>query len=71
MSSRHPGRGRFLPAPGFPAARGAVLDLDKLDPDADPLERAERAVLRTVLPEPALPSLRRPAQENESARRNA
>ncbi|MET8627023.1 MerR family transcriptional regulator [Kitasatospora sp. NPDC004669] len=53
------------------AERTAVLDLDQLDPDADPLEQAERALLRTVLMEPALLALRRLAQENESARRNA
>ncbi|MFF2075917.1 MerR family transcriptional regulator [Kitasatospora sp. NPDC058162] len=53
------------------AERTAVLDLDQLDPDADPLEQAERALLRTVLLEPALLALRRLAQENESARRNA
>ncbi|MFE3502518.1 MerR family transcriptional regulator [Kitasatospora sp. NPDC059160] len=51
------------------AERTAVLDLDQLDPDADPLEQAERALLRTVLLEPALLALRRLAQENESARR--
>ncbi|MFD9687077.1 MerR family transcriptional regulator [Kitasatospora sp. NPDC059088] len=51
------------------AERTAVLDLDQLDPDADPLEQAERALLRTVLLEPALLALRRLAQENESTRR--
>ncbi|MFJ8472567.1 MerR family transcriptional regulator [Kitasatospora sp. NPDC094011] len=51
------------------AERTAVLDLDQLDPEADPLEQAERALLRTVLMEPALLALRRLAQENESARR--
>ncbi|MEU4114836.1 hypothetical protein AB0F71_10125 [Kitasatospora sp. NPDC028055] len=51
------------------AERTAVLDLDQLDPAADPLEQAERALLRTVLLEPALLALRRLAQENESARR--
>ncbi|MFH8384164.1 MerR family transcriptional regulator [Kitasatospora sp. NPDC018058] len=53
------------------AERTAVLDLDQLDPRADPLEQAEHALLRTVLMEPALLALRRLAQENESARRNA
>ncbi|RAG85893.1 transcriptional regulator [Streptacidiphilus pinicola] len=52
------------------AERTAVLDLDQLDPRADPLEQAERALLLTVLLEPALLALRRLAQENESARRN-
>ncbi|MER7845033.1 MerR family transcriptional regulator [Kitasatospora sp. NPDC096077] len=51
------------------AERTAVLDLDQLDPEADPLEQAERALLCTVLMEPALLALRRLAQENESARR--
>ncbi|MEV7599760.1 MerR family transcriptional regulator [Kitasatospora sp. NPDC089797] len=51
------------------AERTAVLDLDQIDPQADPLEQAERALLRTVLMEPALLALRRLAQENESARR--
>lgn len=37
----------------------------------DPLEVAERALLLTVLLEPALMALRRLAQENESARRRA
>ncbi|MFF2145948.1 hypothetical protein [Kitasatospora sp. NPDC058190] len=46
-----------------PAEWTAILDRDRLDPDADPLERAERALLRTVLPEPA--------REDGSARRNA
>lgn len=53
------------------AARTAVLDLDQLRTSDDPLEQAERALLLTVLLEPALLALRRLAQENESARRNA
>lgn len=52
------------------AERTAVLDLDQLDGLADPLEAAERALLLTVLLEPALMALRRMAQENESARRH-
>ncbi|MEU9075552.1 MerR family transcriptional regulator [Kitasatospora sp. NPDC048538] len=52
------------------AERTAALDLDQLDPDADPLDQAESALLRTILFEPALLALRRLAQENESARRN-
>ncbi|MER6414551.1 MerR family transcriptional regulator [Streptomyces humidus] len=48
----------------------AVLDLDQLDGLDDPLEAAERALLLTVLLEPALMALRRMAQENESARRH-
>jgi DNA-binding transcriptional MerR regulator len=51
------------------AERTAVLDLDALDGAEDPLELAERAVLLTVLLEPALLALRRLAQEHESARR--
>ncbi|MGX1267842.1 MerR family transcriptional regulator [Streptomyces phaeoluteigriseus] len=52
------------------AERIAVLDLDQLDGLTDPLEAAERALLLTVLLEPALMALRRMAQENESARRH-
>jgi DNA-binding transcriptional MerR regulator len=52
------------------AERTAVLDLDQLDGLDDPLEAAERALLLTVLLEPALMALRRLAQENESARRH-
>ncbi|MFI0089358.1 MerR family transcriptional regulator [Streptomyces bobili] len=53
------------------AERIAVLDLDQLDGLTDPLAAAERALLLTVLLEPALMALRRMAQENESARRHA
>ncbi|MEH0542070.1 MerR family transcriptional regulator [Streptomyces sp. B21-105] len=52
------------------AERTAVLDLDQLEHLDDPLEAAERALLLTVLLEPALMALRRMAQENESARRH-
>ncbi|WP_460061631.1 MerR family transcriptional regulator [Streptomyces sp. YKOK-I1] len=52
------------------AERTAVLDLDQLEGLDDPLETAERALLLTVLLEPALMALRRMAQENESARRH-
>ncbi|MFF1546472.1 MerR family transcriptional regulator [Streptomyces sp. NPDC058291] len=52
------------------AEQTAVLDLDQLEGLADPLEAAERALLLTVLLEPALMALRRMAQENESARRH-
>lgn len=52
------------------AEETAVLDLDQLDGIGDPLEAAERALLLTVLLEPALMALRRMAQENESARRH-
>ncbi|MFJ8109657.1 MerR family transcriptional regulator [Streptomyces sp. NPDC096132] len=52
------------------AERTAVLDHDQLDGLDDPLETAERALLLTVLLEPALMALRRMAQENESARRH-
>ncbi|MEU1439899.1 MULTISPECIES: MerR family transcriptional regulator [Streptomyces] len=52
------------------AERTAALDLDQLDGIDDPLELAERALLLTVLLEPALMALRRMAQENESARRH-
>ncbi|WP_405807534.1 MerR family transcriptional regulator [Streptomyces sp. NBC_00210] len=51
------------------AQRTATLDLDQLDHAADTVERAERAVLLTLLLEPALLALRRLAQENESAKR--
>ncbi|MEV6395407.1 MerR family transcriptional regulator [Streptomyces sp. NPDC051907] len=51
------------------AERTATLDLDQLNATADPLEQAERAVLLTVLLEPALLALRRLAQEDESAKR--
>ncbi|HET6858985.1 MAG TPA: MerR family transcriptional regulator [Streptomyces sp.] len=51
------------------AEQTATLDLDQLTDTADPLERAERAVLLTVLLEPALLALRRLAQEDESAKR--
>ncbi|MEW2120345.1 MerR family transcriptional regulator [Streptomyces sp. NPDC005474] len=53
------------------AEETAVLDLDQLDGIQDPLELAERALLLTVLLEPALLALRRMAQQNESARRHA
>ncbi|MGW2725028.1 MerR family transcriptional regulator [Streptomyces sp. NPDC001492] len=52
------------------AEQTAALDLDQLDGMQDPLELAERALLLTVLLEPALLALRRMAQENESARRH-
>ncbi|MBL1102112.1 MerR family transcriptional regulator [Streptomyces coffeae] len=52
------------------ARRCAVLDLDQLRDTDDPLERAERAVVLTVLLEPVLLALRRLAQEDESARRH-
>jgi DNA-binding transcriptional MerR regulator len=53
------------------AERTAVLDIDQLDGIEDSLEVVERALLLTVLLEPALLALRRLAQENESARRHA
>ncbi|NEA66154.1 MerR family transcriptional regulator [Streptomyces sp. SID12488] len=53
------------------AEETAVLDLDQLDGIEAPLEVAERALLITVLLEPALMALRRMAQQNESARRYA
>ncbi|MEU9285738.1 hypothetical protein AB0D57_13680 [Streptomyces sp. NPDC048275] len=53
------------------AERTAALDLDQLDGIDDPWEVAERALLLTVMLEPALMALRRLAQENESARRPA
>ena len=52
------------------AQQTAMLDLDQLDDTSDPLEQAERAILLTILLEPALLALRRLAQENESARRH-
>ncbi|MFF3455715.1 MerR family transcriptional regulator [Streptomyces sp. NPDC002730] len=51
------------------AERTAAHDLDQLDDTTDPLEQAERALLLTVLLEPALLALRRLAQEDESAKR--
>nr|WP_031073066.1 MerR family transcriptional regulator [Streptomyces sp. NRRL WC-3742] len=53
------------------AAQLAAIDLDQLDPAADPLAQAESALVRTVLLEPALLALRRLAQENESVKRNS
>ncbi|MFK0156397.1 MerR family transcriptional regulator [Streptomyces sp. NPDC090493] len=53
------------------AEHTAALDLDQLEGIDDPLEAAERALLLTVLLEPALMALRRMAQENESAHRHA
>ncbi|WP_431993772.1 MerR family transcriptional regulator [Streptomyces albogriseolus] len=51
------------------ADRAAKLDLDQLRDAGDPLQQAERAVLLTVLLEPALLALRRLAQEHHSALR--
>lgn len=51
------------------ADRTARLDLDQLQDAGDPLQQAERAVLLTVLLEPALLALRRLAQEHHSALR--
>ncbi|WP_405596960.1 MerR family transcriptional regulator [Streptomyces sp. NBC_01410] len=48
------------------AEKTAVLDLDQLQDPAEPIEKAERAVLLTFLLEPALLALRRLAQEAES-----
>ncbi|MET7615480.1 MerR family transcriptional regulator [Streptomyces sp. NPDC005408] len=48
------------------AGKTAALDLDQLQDPADPIEKAERAVLLTFLLEPALLALRRLAQEAES-----
>lgn len=62
-------RGALVPYARL-AERTAALDLDQLDGIDDPLELAERALLLTVLLEPALMALRRMAQENESARRH-
>ncbi|BBB00141.1 putative MerR family transcriptional regulator [Actinacidiphila reveromycinica] len=53
------------------AEETAVLDLDQLKEEEDLLERAERAILLTILLEPALLALRRLAQENESAKRHS
>jgi DNA-binding transcriptional MerR regulator len=53
------------------AKKTAVLDLDQLHDSDDPLEQAERAILLTILLEPALLALRRLAQEDESARRHS
>ncbi|MFJ1800220.1 MerR family transcriptional regulator [Streptomyces sp. NPDC088180] len=52
------------------AEQTATLDLDQLQEPDDPLEKAERAVLLTVLLEPALLALRRLAQEAESTVRH-
>ncbi|MEY9838022.1 DNA-binding transcriptional MerR regulator [Streptacidiphilus sp. EB103A] len=52
------------------AQQTAVLDLDQLKDTDDSVARAERAVLLTVLLEPALLALRRMAQEHESAMRH-
>ena len=52
------------------AQQTAVLDLDQLKDTDDSVTRAERAVLLTVLLEPALLALRRMAQEHESAMRH-
>ncbi|MEV4445884.1 MULTISPECIES: MerR family transcriptional regulator [Streptomyces] len=62
-------RGALVPYARL-AERTAALDLDQLDGIDDPLELAERALLLTVLLEPALMALRRMAQESESARRH-
>ncbi|MFE0808491.1 MerR family transcriptional regulator [Streptomyces sp. NPDC058794] len=51
------------------ADRQARLDLDQLRDAGDPLQQAERALLLTVLLEPALLALRRLAQEHHSALR--
>ncbi|MEU3365191.1 MerR family transcriptional regulator [Streptomyces pseudogriseolus] len=51
------------------ADRAARLDLDQLEGTGDPLQQAERAILLTVLLEPALLALRRLAQEHHSAQR--
>lgn len=53
------------------ADRAARMDLDQLQDLADPLQQAERALLLTVVLEPALLALRRLAQEAESAKRFA
>ncbi len=54
--------------PGWPTRpRSTSTSCSGID---DPLELAERALLLTVLLEPALMALRRMAQENESARRH-
>ena len=64
-----PARHTLLPYARL-AERTAALDLDQLDGIDHPLEAAERALLLTVLLEPALLALRRMAQENESAHRH-
>ncbi|MEV4190985.1 MerR family transcriptional regulator [Streptomyces toxytricini] len=51
------------------AARIAAVDLDGIEGISDPLEMAERALVLTVLLEPALMALRRLAQEHQSAAR--
>ncbi|MDT6985309.1 MerR family transcriptional regulator [Streptomyces lusitanus] len=51
------------------ADQAARLDLDQLEDAGDPLQQAERAILLTVLLEPALLALRRLAQEHHSALR--
>ncbi|MFF6864471.1 MerR family transcriptional regulator [Streptomyces ardesiacus] len=51
------------------ADRTAQLDLGQLQDAGDPLQQAERALLLTVLLEPALLALRRLAQEHHSALR--
>ncbi|WP_324608999.1 transcriptional regulator [Streptomyces sp. NRRL F-5650] len=51
------------------ADRTARLGLDQLPDAGDPLRQAERALLLTVLLEPALLALRRLAQEHHSAPR--
>jgi len=53
------------------AGRIAAVDLDRIAGTVDPLEQAERALVLTVMMEPVLLALRRLAQENESAKRNA
>lgn len=52
------------------AEQTADIDLDQMDVADHPLELAERAILLTVLLEPALMALRRMAQEHRSALRN-
>ncbi|MFD7169997.1 MerR family transcriptional regulator [Streptomyces violascens] len=52
------------------AHRTAVVDLDQLQDADEPIERAERAVVLTVLLESVLLALRRLAQEDESAKRH-
>lgn len=52
------------------AERTAAYDLDQLGGLGGTLEQAERAVLLTVVLEPALLALRRLAQEHESAQRH-
>ncbi|MEU4013445.1 MerR family transcriptional regulator [Streptomyces pseudogriseolus] len=60
---------RFLLPYAELADRAAQLDLDQLEDTGDPLQQAERAILLTVLLEPALLALRRLAQEHHSAQR--